>query len=74
MDKVVIEKGSPDLRRAQPLSGLVGMGLSVKFCVPIDIQNQGEEAAIAFVQTQLLKACAAVPELTFSVTVGEPDL
>ena len=74
MANVDIDRGTPDLRWAQPLSGNVGMALSVKFNVPNDVQIQGENAAIAYVEAQLAKACAVAPELSFSVIVGEPDL
>lgn len=74
MERVKVIHGTPDARRVLPLSGPIGMGLAATFSVPPEVRQQGAAAALAFVQAQLLKACAAVPELSFSVVVGEPDL
>lgn len=68
---VVLLEGCPDLRTAQYFTSEKGMGLRATLAVP---RNLSEDEAREFVTAALLKATSVVPELSFCVVVGVPDL
>lgn len=69
--KVVVERGNPDIRRAERFTQNWGMVLTAKLDVP---RGLSEAEAEKFVTEALNKAVANVPQLKFHVIIGEPDL
>lgn len=69
--QLTIEEGTPNLCMAQRFAETLAMTLNAELAVP---EGLTPEQARQFVEQRLSAAIAAVPELSFSVLIGTPDL